>query len=412
MVQTISKRECLCAGLHKLKVEWELKQPCVAHARVNFVAKKPESPRQSSSKYDPIEQARLRKRQYPRTSQDVTSEPERAETVSGRWLVKAMLATLAVAGLALYLTVCLLFYQGQWQFTFSPPGSPSHRETTSGGSIAGSWARRIRPTRVSHSPAASAAAIAASSGLPISDQPFDYTEEGVARLDGWWIPAQPTIDERKLSGPRAEAGSPLIVLFCPDGRSDLPGNIVAFQAFHALGISVFAFDYRGFGASQPGHPSQQKSYEDGTAALRYLTATRHIDPARIVLYGAEVGAAVAVHVAQQSPRIAAVILENPQPSFAKLVKREQHIHLLPMWLIFPDRFEISRTVPRLKMPKLVIVTPVKPEYAEGAAAIYDEAVAPRQKVRVDTNAAAPLYTKPAWQQAVRDFLDSLATQSH
>jgi pimeloyl-ACP methyl ester carboxylesterase len=383
-VQTISERESFRAGLHKLKVEWERQQPRGTRATVDFVAMKSEFPRRP-----------------PSASLDVASQLERAETVNGRWLVKAMLATLALAGLALYLTVCLLFYQGQWQFVFFPNGP---RNSAAGNNwLSGSWARRTRLPATARPTPESAASMAASSGLPISDHKFDFTEEGVARLDGWWIPVQ-------TNGTNAE--STWVVLFCPDGRSNLADNIGAFRAFHALGVSVFAFDYRGFGASQPEHPSQQKSYEDGAAAFRYLTATRHIDPARIVLYGAEVGAAVAVHVAKHSPQVAGIILENPQPSFAKQVKREQHIHLLPMWLIFSQRFAISRIMPSLNMPKLVIATAAKPEYPEGADAVYDEAIAPKRKIQVNASAAAPLYTQPEWRQAVEQFLNSLAAPSH
>jgi pimeloyl-ACP methyl ester carboxylesterase len=308
---------------------------------------------------------------------------------------------LAGAGVALYLTVCLLFYQGQWQFTFSPPGDAGSRPKVSTDSMASSLARRTGPAP--RTSPASAAAVAASSGLPITEEHFDTTEEGVELLDGWWIPAH----AETASGPQP---SSTVILFCHNGQSDLAGNIDALQAFHALGVSVFAFDYRGFGASQPGHPSQRKAYEDGMAALRYLTNTRHIAAGHIVIYGAEVGAAVAVHVAYQAPQIAGLILENPQPSLAKQVRREQHIHVLPMWLIFPDRFEIARLIPSLRMPKLVIATNAEPEYGAGAQTIYREAVAPKQTVRMETN-VTPLYTQAAWRQAVQRFLESLPARS-
>ncbi len=371
------------------KAEWE---SLPKHARVDFVARQPQSPLKGNFSA---------KQQTRKPSQGVAAQPYDEELVSGRWLVKAMLATLVIAGIALYLAVCLLFYQGQWQFTFSPPSASGNRQALHGDSLAKSWARRTGPAQ--RTTPLSAAEVAVRSGLPITDHRFDYTEEGVARLDGWWIPAA---IPSKLSETNPE---PTAVLFCPNGRSNLPDNVDAFRALHALGISVFAFDYRGFGASQPGHPSQQKAYEDGMAALAYLTNTRHIDPSRIVLYGAGVGSAVAVHVAAQSPQIAGLILENPQPSLAKQVRREQHIHMLPMWLIFTDRFDISRIIPALKMPKLVIATPAQPEYRAGALAIYNQAVAPRQIVHL--TAAVP-YTNPAWQQSMARFLDSIATQSH
>ena len=59
----------------------------------------------------------------------------------------------------------------------------------------------------------------------------------------------------------------------PNGHTDLPGNVDALKALHALGVNVFAFDYQGFGKSQVGHPSQQKAYANGVAALRLFNWT-------------------------------------------------------------------------------------------------------------------------------------------
>lgn len=331
---------------------------------------------------------------------------DQAEIVSGRWLVKAILATLIAAGFALYFTICLLFYQGQWQFTFFPSGHVTNIDL-----FAGSWTRRTGPAPP-HAAPPSAADVAALSGLPITDIRFDYTELGAARLDGWWIPAHADDgDARNISPSRTSSVSRLVVLFCPNGRTVLPENLAAMQAFHALGVSTFAFDYQGFGASQHGHPSQEKSYADGLAALNYLMGIRHIDPGRIVIYGAELGSAVAVQVAHQSPNIAGLILENPQPSLANQVRREQHIHLLPMWLVFTDRFDISQIVPALKMPKLIIVTSAKPEYESGATAIYREAVSPKAIEHIQSFPAAPLYTRAEWQHAVGKFLPDITAKT-
>jgi hypothetical protein len=304
-----------------------------------------------------------------------THQLDHAEVVSGRWLVKAILIVLAMAGIALYLTVCLLFYQGQWQFTFSVP-------------------KTMQP---------GAATVAANSGLPITNVRFDTTEEGVERLDGWWIPAD------AASSPPASL-SRFVVLFCPNGHTDLPGNLEALKALHSLGVNVFAFDYQGFGNSQAGHPSQQKAYSNGVAALGYLTGLRHIPAGRVVLYGARLGAAVAAQVAQSKPNIAALILEDPQPSLAREVRHEQHIHLLPMWLVFQDRFDISGLLPSLRMPKLILSTPAMRPYASGAARIYHDVPAPRQQAVIPGSSNRPIYTQTQWRTAVADFLDSLAVE--
>lgn len=354
---------------------WERKG--TSHARVDFVAKLPEELPRSAGKSGDFGWQRERK---VNISQLQTDQLSHAEIVSGRWLVKAILLVLAAAGAALYLTVCLLFYQGQWQFTFFPP-------------------KEIPP---------SVASVAAATGLPIVDLSFDTTPEGVEQLDGWWIPAVSPATRQSLLQSAADAR--VIVLFCPNGHTDLSQNVDAFQAFHALGAAVFAFDYQGFGASQKGHPSQQKAYANGAAAMNYLTGMLHIPPGHVVIYGARLGAAVAVHVAQGSPNIAGLILEDPQPSLAAEVKREQHIHLLPMWLIFQDRFRIANIVPSLKMPKLILSTPAMREYASGALNVYSEAPAPKQKVALVSRQNQPVYRRPAWRAAVGNFLNTGTTE--
>jgi pimeloyl-ACP methyl ester carboxylesterase len=298
---------------------------------------------------------------YPRPRDENRGSQSELEIVSGTWLVRTIIATLIAAGAALYLTVCLLFYQGQWQFVFSPKKLSSQ---------------------------VSVSQIAAASGLPIADEKFDYTELGIAHLDGWWIPADPG----RIRPP--------VILYCPNGRTTLRDDVAAMQSFHQLGAAVFAFDYRGFGQSQAGHPSQQKAYADGLAALRYLTGTRHIDPNQIFVYGAGVGAAVAVHIAQQSPNVAGLVLENPQSSFARQVKREQHIHVLPLWLIFPDRFDISEPVSRIKISKLFLLEPNN----EDGAKLYQRAIPPKQRTELPAHYQGTLYTQPAWQQAISSFL--------
>ena len=295
-----------------------------------------------------------------------------------------MLITLAAAGVALYLTVCLLFYQGQWQFAFFPP-----------------------KTKPNAAPLI-AASRAAASGLPVRDVQFDYTEEGIAQLDGWWVPAE---GSDRITSP---ASTRPVVLFCHSGTTDMRENIALLHALHGLGVAVFAFDYRGFGGSQHVHPSQQKAYADGDAALRYLTGTRHIDVKRIVLYGSELGSAVAAHVAQQSPHLAGLVLEDAQPSLVAQVKREQHIHALPLWLIFQDRFDIAGIVPELKMPKLFFITPDKRLSAAeiaSAAKLAKDSPMPKKIVHVDSSAASPIYTQPAWRQDLLGFMDEVTGQS-
>lgn len=330
-----------------------------AHARVDFVTKHS-------------------KRSQPAAQQLTDSGPLGDAVISGRWLVKAIVFFLVLSAVALYLTICGIFYQEQWRVTFSPPQGKSP----------------------------SVASVAAQSGLPIANTSFDTTEEGVEQLNGWWIPSDASLAAKTEQSRHAASDkfASMVLLYCPNGRTDLSTNVDALQAFHKLGVSVFAFDYRGFGASQRGQPSQKKAYADGIAALHYLTGIRHIDPGHIVIYGEGLGSAVAATVARHSPQIAGIILENPQPSLTQQVKREERLPLLPVSLLLRDKFDISNTVPSLAMPKLILVNPTPPEYIYGAAKIYAATPAPKQKVQLPPHSGVPAYNLPQWNEAVRKFL--------
>lgn len=76
------------------------------------------------------------------------------------------------------------------------------------------------------------------------------------------------------------------------------------------GISVFVFDYRGFGRSE-GRPSESKIFRDSLAAYDYV----HKSGAKeIVLYGESIGGPYAAYVAKERKPVHAVILENSFPS--------------------------------------------------------------------------------------------------
>jgi pimeloyl-ACP methyl ester carboxylesterase len=64
------------------------------------------------------------------------------------------------------------------------------------------------------------------------------------------------------------------ILFClPAGASTQVRDVQdQLKRLWTLGYDVFAFDYRGFGAST-GTPTEQGLYDDATAAYRYLIRT-------------------------------------------------------------------------------------------------------------------------------------------
>ena len=231
------------------------------------------------------------------------------EVVDPRWLLKALGITIAVAAVFGYLSVCLLVYLGGWQLMLHPTKQVS---STPAGSF--------EPLR------------------------FDAAATGAPRLSGWWIPGDPM------------SRSPVpTLLYLHDGNGSLGDSSRSLDLLHQSGANIFAFDYRGFGQSDPPHPSEVRMSEDTAAALTYLTDTRHIPISNIVPYGVGLGAALAVSLSNQHPELRAFVLDNPDPdAFDRVIASGGRSRLLPMRLLVQDRFDLTTPLAAARRPKLLI----------------------------------------------------------
>lgn len=284
--------------------------------------------------------------------------------VSGRWLLYAVLGVVALAAVCTYLSLCLLFYQGQWQIVFHP----SRIITTTPATV----------------------------GLKYDAITFDYTGTGAAQLTGWWIPADTT------------ANADRTILFLHDGKGSLSDITGQLKTLHSLGINIFAFDYRGFGASMNTHPSETRVYEDADAAWNYLTDIRHLDPRSIVLYGGGLGATIAAEAAIRHHESPGLILENPAPPALSLIAADDRTSILPIRLLFRDRFEIG---PKLQTLGIELSQPAQAVVVSGKLTPSTEII--RQE---NPNASGPKFLlflgpKPAadphYLPSLRDFLAAL-----
>jgi pimeloyl-ACP methyl ester carboxylesterase len=248
-------------------------------------------------------------------------------TVSGRWLLTAASIAVVAAACCAWLTLCLLFWQGSWQLLYHPTSA------------------------VARTPA--------SLGLAFDPVAFATTDAGEPRLKGWWIPAAPDARFSRFT-----------VLYLHGQTGNLGDSVEQLTALHSLGVSVLAFDYRGFGQSQFVHPSEARWREDADWALSYLTATRHVSSASIVLDGRELGANLALEVAAAHPDLAGVVLESPLDSPASSIFDDTRARLVPARLLVSDRFDAEKAGNRLLIPSLWLIA--QPE----AAKITDQAKHP------------------------------------
>ncbi|MGQ0538791.1 MAG: alpha/beta hydrolase [Gemmatimonadaceae bacterium] len=170
------------------------------------------------------------------------------------------------------------------------------------------------------------------------------------------------------------------------------------------GLNVFAFDYRGFGASG-GSPSESGLYADAEAAYRHLTETLGVAPERVVIYGHSLGSGVATHLASRVPA-AGLILEG---AFTSVADRGQELYpWLPVRLLSSNDFDSLSRIRGIVMPKLFLhaqddeIIP----YAHGRR-LFAEAVAPKRFVTVrGGHEQAFRVDRARYYDAIKAFADS------
>ena len=266
----------------------------------------------------PAPTPRSNSRPKPNSNPRIPSQAVQHEVVDPIWLVKAIGLAIFAAVLCGYLTLCLLFYQGQWQLVLHPA-----RTTSSPPSLAGISYQVIH---------------------------FGPDETAIPQLTGWWIPAAPAARYANAT-----------VLFLPGADGSLTNFIATLADLHNLGINVFAFDYRGYGQSALTHPSQQNMIHDANSAWQYLTASRAIPAQQIVPYGASVGASLAAYLALAHPSIPALILDSPYSDLLDAAERDPRSHLLPVRFLFRQRFPLAQPLSILHTPKLLLSRSPSPD---------------------------------------------------
>ena len=147
-----------------------------------------------------------------------------------------------------------------------------------------------------------------------------------------------------------------------------------------LGVNLFAYDYRGFGASD-GAPSETGVYTDAMAAYRFLTDSLHVPPSRIVLFGHSLGTGVTIELARHVSA-AGLIVEDAYTSVAD--RGQEVFPFLPIKLIARSRFASIDKVGTLELPKLFLharndrTIPI-----EHGRAVFAAAAEPKQFVELD-----------------------------
>lgn len=157
-------------------------------------------------------------------------------------------------------------------------------------------------------------------------------------LHGWWIPA-------------AVSDAPT-VLYLHGSSRNISFNLESTLHYRELGYNLLLVDYRGYGKSTGGKPSEDKVYEDAEAVWQYLISQRGVYPKQTFIYGMSLGGAIALDLAVRHPEAAGLIMEGSFTSMQAM--GEIRYEMLPVGLLLNQRFESLQKIAKLKMPLLLI----------------------------------------------------------
>jgi hypothetical protein len=161
---------------------------------------------------------------------------------------------------------------------------------------------------------------------------------GGSLVHGWWLP----------NG----EGAPVVLLLPGTGRT-IAGSLHVAAALLDAGAAVLMIDYRGFGRSDRAFTTEATMLEDAKAAWQQMRWFQG-DPARCLVYGHALGAAVALELAARSPDTAGVILEGAPTSMRELLAGSWVARIFPVDWLARGRFDVAARIARVQVPVLLI----------------------------------------------------------
>jgi uncharacterized protein len=165
----------------------------------------------------------------------------------------------------------------------------------------------------------------------------------------------PTDDGLTLMSWLIRAGSDstgIWLLICHGNAGNLSefDRPIHYAGLRTLGLSLLAFDYRGYGENA-GVPTEQGLYRDAQAAYRYLREQVGVPADRIVIFGHSLGSAVAVDLATRAPA-AGLIVEG---ALSSVWQRGAELYpYIPVRWIAGTRFDSIDKIGKVTIPKLFL----------------------------------------------------------
>lgn len=171
-------------------------------------------------------------------------------------------------------------------------------------------------------------------GLAFEDL-YLLTSDGV-KINGWFVPYP---------------GAQVTLLWFHGNAGNLSNRVDQLRYLHqALKVHILMIDYREYGRSE-GQVTEEGTYRDALTSYDYLLTRSDLDPARIVVFGQSLGAAVAVELAVQR-RVVGLILEAPFTSVQDMARAA--MPYLPIGPLLSTRYDSLSKIHRVEIPLLIM----------------------------------------------------------
>jgi alpha-beta hydrolase superfamily lysophospholipase len=183
-----------------------------------------------------------------------------------------------------------------------------------------------------------------------SDRSWGNSEAMTEGMDHVWIDFKSNVtgEPARLHG--LWLGTP-VLLYLHGARYNVAGSAPRMRRMHELGFSVLAIDYRGFGKSSAGLPSEETAREDARAAWTWLAA-RHPKQPRYI-FGHSLGGAIGIDLAAHVNDESGTIVESTFTSIADVASSFKW-GWLPFGPLITQRFEAISKVKDIGAPLLVV----------------------------------------------------------
>jgi len=231
-----------------------------------------------------------------------------------RWLRPAVIAGIVLA--SFYGSVCAGLWFGQTKLVFSP----EKEITTTPAQFNAKYEDVLIPVKNA-----------------------DGTSEN---MHGWWLPNAKQEEKVNLSDRQ-------VILYLHGKGKNISANAKHANRLMRMGFSVLLIDYRGYGRSEGGFPSESSVYKDAQTAWDYLVQKGY-QPNQIMIYGHSLGGAIAIDLAIKHPDALGMIVDASFTSMSDMAQLDPKYRVFPIDLLIHQRFDSIAKVRSLAVPVLYI----------------------------------------------------------